>query len=132
MGVFLGVLGLAIFLVGLVQWARGGAALWSILRLKKDAQSAERAQSEIRRAEKATDHFLRSSFRVIGILAVVMWLFLGLTLVLDLMGVNWIDRISGRARAFWGSPVYNQAPVTTHSPASRNSILKSMGEKFRK
>ncbi len=138
MGTFLAVFGLAVFLFGLVQWARGGAALWSLLRLKRKARSADSAErtredAELRRAERATDHFLRSSFRVIGILAIVMWLFLGATVVLDLLGIDWMDRISSRARTFWGSPVYNRAPVTTtHAPTKRNNILKSLGEKLRK
>lgn len=138
MGTLLGVLGAALFLFGLVQWARGGAALWSILRFKRRSQSAdtvERAQeyAELRKAEKETDRFLRSSFKVIGILAVVMWLFLGITVLLDFLNIDWLDRLSTRARTFWGSPVYNRAPITTtHTPTKRNNILRSLGENLRK
>ena len=38
MGILLIIVSLAIFLFGLIQWARGGAALWSLLRLKKEAR----------------------------------------------------------------------------------------------
>ena len=131
MGILLIIVSLAIFLFGLIQWARGGAALWSLLRLKREARPSnplKRAweSAEIRRAEKATDQLLRSSFRVIGILAIGMWLFLGLTVLLDLLGVDWVSRISARAQTFWGSPVYNSTPVTTQSPARRGDIMKSL------
>ena len=38
MVILLIIVGLAIFLFGLIQWARGGAALWSLLRLQRDVQ----------------------------------------------------------------------------------------------
>ena len=135
------VVAIAIFLLGLVQWAYSGAALWSVWSLKKDLRSAsrderdeleEKKEDEIRRTEKRTDQLLMSSFKVIGILAVAMWLFLGLTVVLDLMGINWISTLSYRARTFWGSPVaYTSAPAATRSPV-QNSILKSLGNALRK
>ena len=131
MVILLIIVGLAVFLFGLIQWARGGAALWFLLRLKRGARPSnplKRAweSAEIRRAEKATDQLLRSSFKVIGILAIGMWLFLGLTVLLDLLGVDWVSRISTRAQTFWGSPVYNRTPATTQSPARRGDIMKSL------
>ena len=111
MVILLIIVGLAIFLFGLIQWARGGAALWSLLRLQRDAQPSNplrraRERAEIRSAEKMTDQLLRSSFRVLGI--------------------DWVSRISARAQTFWGSPVYNSTPVTTQSPARRGDIMKSL------
>lgn len=136
--VFLGFLLIALFLFGLVQWARGGALLWGLLRLKRNRHASDshtriQEEAEIHKAEKATDHFLRSSFKVIGLLAVAMWLFLGLTVLLDLMGINWLDRISSRARTFWGSPVYNQTftPRYRTAPQRQDSILKSLGNRLR-
>lgn len=136
MWIFLGVIALAIFLFGLVQWAYSGAALWSVWSLKKDLRSAKRderaeKEDEIRRTEKRTDQLLMSSFKVLGILAVVMWLFLGVTVVLDLMGINWVSTLSSRARTFWGTPTYNSAPATKR-PSGQNSILRSLGNALRK
>ena len=133
----MGAVAIAIFLFGLVQWAYSGAALWSVWNLKKDLRSASRdeleeKEDEIRRTEKRTDQLLMSSFKVIGILAAAMWLFLGLTVVLDLMGINWISTLSSRARTFWGSSaVYTSAPAATRSPV-QSSILKSLGNALRK
>ena len=133
----MGAVAIAIFLFGLVQWAYSGAALWSVWNLKKDLRSASRdeleeKEDEIRRTEKRTDQLLMSSFKVIGILAAAMWLFLGLTVVLDLMGINWISTLSSRARTFWGSPAaYTSAPAATRSPV-QSSILKSLGNALRK
>ena len=131
MVILLIIVGVAVFLFGLIQWARGGAALWSLLRLQRDAQPSNplrraRESAEIRSAEKMTDQLLRSSFKVLGILAVGMWLFLGVTVLLDLLGIDWVSRISARAQTFWGSPVYNSTPVTTQSPARRGDIMKSL------
>ena len=129
MVILLIIVGVAVF--GLIQWARGGAALWFLLRLKKDAQPSNplrqaRESAEIRNAEKMTDQLLRSSFRVLGILAIGMWLFLGVTVLLDLLGIDWVSRISARAQTFWGSPAYNGTPVTIQSPARRGDIMKSI------
>lgn len=137
MVILLLVLSLAIFLIGLAQWARSGAALWSVLRARKseapeDGPEQARQNTELRRMERMTDRLLLSSFKVIGVLAVAMWLFLGLTVLLDLMGINWADRISLTARRFWGSPVYNHAPARPNTPSGRNDILRSLGDKLRK
>ena len=131
MVILLIIVGLAVFLFGLIQWARGGAALWFLLRLKKDAQPSNpirraRKSAEIHSAEKMTDQLLRSSFRVLGILAIGMWLFLGVTVLLDLLGIDWVSHISARAQTFWGSPANNGTPVTIQSPARRGDIMKSL------
>ena len=134
----LGVLALALFLFGLVQWARSGASLWTLLRLKRGGRPSSpseriREESEIHRAEKLTDQLLRSSFRVICVLALGMWLALGIVVLLDLMGIDWIDRLSTRARTFWGSPVYRNFPAATvHTPTRRDNFLKLMGESMRR
>ena len=137
MWILLGAIAIAIFLFGLVQWAYSGAGLWSVWSLKKALRFASRREwaekeDEIRRTEKRTDQSLMSSFKVIGILAAVMWLFLGVTVLLDLLGIDWVSRISARAQTFWGSPAYNSAPVTTQSPARRSDIMKSIRDSLGK
>lgn len=137
MWILLGAIAIAIFLFGLVQWAYSGAGLWSVWSLKKGLRFASRREwaekeDEIRRTEKRTDQLLMSSFKVIGILAVVMWLFLGVTVLLDLLGIDWVSRISARAQTFWGSPAYNSAPVNTQSPARRSDIMKSLRDSLGK
>jgi len=143
MVILLIIVSLAIFLFGLIQWARGGAALWSLRSLKKDTQSSNpirrnRKSAEIHSAEEMADRFLRSSFKLLGILAIGMWLFLGVTVLLDLLGIDWISRLSSRARTFWGSSIYSSAPynstsVTTQSSAKRgNKILNSLRNSLKK
>ena len=137
MWIILGAVAIAVFLFGLVQWAYSGAGLWSVWSLKKDLRSASRdelaeKEGKIRRTEKRADQLMMTSLKVIGVLAVVMWLFLGLTVVLDLMGINWISTLSSRARTFWASSdAYTSAPAATRPPL-RNSVLRFLGGALRK
>lgn len=134
MWMILAFVGLSVFLIGLLQWARSGASLWRIRTLRRserhlDRKERERAEGEIRQLERATDRALRTSFKVLGVLAVLMWAFLGATIVFDLLGLGWTDRVSIRARMFWNEGAHQN---TRYNTTERNDILRGMGEKMRK
>lgn len=138
MGWLLLIVGGAVFLFGLVQWARGGAGIWAILKYRREkyrlsASERLREEEEIRKIETLTDSALKASFKLLGFVAAAMWIFLGLTLIFDLMGVDWMSRISSRARYYWNSPTYVASPVgKKHSTPQRNAIIQSLGEGVRK
>ncbi|MBQ6113449.1 MAG: hypothetical protein IJL10_04200, partial [Synergistaceae bacterium] len=82
-----------IFLAGLYQWALGGASLWQIFRIRrgeKEMSSEEKkaAEREVKQLEESADRTISSSLRIIAVLAVLVWLFLGVTMILEIFGIN--------------------------------------------
>ena len=119
--------GIVFFGLGLWQWARGGSGLWQILNLRrreKTLTAEERLEAEgtVHRLERATDRALLLSFRILGYLAIVLWLMLGASLLMDFLGGDWTSRF--RARQYWNAD--------TEAVPDRNVILRSIGSKLRK
>ena len=90
-----------IFLVGLIQWAQGGADLWRIFRLKRREKFLSReevieAENEVKKLEQSADRTIGASFRIIAVLAVIVWVMLGITMILDLLGINWVSSLQNR------------------------------------
>ena len=119
-----------VFVFGLVQWARSGAILLDIHRLLKDGLSQDAADSDtivlqsepkqkasqkellhrsIQRMEMTTDGLLRSSFKVLGILALGMWIFIIASVLVDMLGLDWMGRLSFSANRVIGSPTARSA-----------------------
>ena len=122
-----------IFLMGLYQWAQGGANLWRIFNIRrkeKDLTRAEKiqAENEVRKLEQAADRTISASFRIIAVLAVLVWLFFGITLILELFGINWVSSLSARAKSYWTQP----GMESPHSTTSRNDMLRNMGNSLRR
>ena len=132
--VLLSFIGVTVFLFGLYQWASGGAALWRIFTLRKmekDLPSEERLQAEreVKQLEANADKAVSASFRIIAGLAVAVWIFLGVQMVLELFGVNMIGSISSTARQYWSQPQLQN----TNSPTQmRNDMLRNMGNNLRR
>lgn len=133
MMVLLAFIGITIFLAGLYQWALGGASLWrifSLKRMEKDLPSEERLQAEreVRQLEQTADRTISASLRIVAILAVLVWVFLGAQMILELFGVNMIGSITSTARSYW-----QQSSVQNHaSTQSRNDMLRNMGNNLRR
>lgn len=132
--ILLSFIGVTIFLFGLYQWASGGAALWrifSLRKMEKDLPSEERrlAEREVQQLEQSADRAVSASFKIIAGLAVAVWIFLGLQMLLELFGVNMIRNISTRARQYWANPQI----TNTNSPTQmRNDMLRNMGNNLRR
>ena len=143
----------ALFLFGLVQWARSGAILWDIRHLLKnhpveefvvrrretpaprmgidgdapivverDDESRKRdfVRRSMREMESLFDGLLRSSFRVLGVLALCVWLFVMLSVALDVLELDWMDRLSFTANRILGNPIVRaRGPVTTGTAGAR-------------
>ena len=129
----LGFIGATIFLLGLFQWAQGGANLWRIFRIRrreKQLTRAERvqAENEVKRLEQAADRTISASFRIIAVLAVLVWVFFGITLLLELFGINWVSSLSTRAKSYWSQPGIESQQATP----SRNDMLRNMGNSLRR
>ena len=131
------------FLFGLVQWARGGAILWEIahsskpkkrasddLSLEPQVDEAQRMRS-VKDLESMTDRLLKSSFRIIGVLALCVWVFVVVTVVLDMLGLDWLDNLDFRANRFWGNPP-ERSVATGPARLNRNNILRSLGSGVRR
>ena len=121
-----------IFIFGLLNWARGGAGLFQIFKLKRRSDSMsederEAAEREVKRLERAADNSLRASFRIICALAVFIWLFLAVTVVLNMMGIDWTSEFTSRAKAYWTGSTTNHSGHVQGSAAARNDILRGMG-----
>lgn len=137
---FLALIGLTIFIFGLIQWANSGATLWQIFKIKwrkrfRRMSAAERHQAdeEIHRLEQSTDRYLLASLRIISILAIVTWIFLAATVILNAMGIDWMARVSSSARMYWsgvGLSDLNSSPFdrNKNNPVNmRNEKLQIMG-----
>ena len=136
MWILLGFIGATIFLFGLYQWAQGGATLWRIFRLKKEEkernltrEERREAEKEVEKLEKAADRTITASFKIIAILAVFFWLFFGVTLLLDMFGINWISTFSSRAKTYWSQPGVTDNHLNVQG---RNDMLRNMGAGVRK
>ena len=122
-----------IFLVGLIQWAQGGADLWRIFRLKRREKFLSReevieAENEVKKLEQAADRTIGASFRIIAVLAVIVWVMLGITMILDLLGINCVSSLSTRAKTYWSQPGMESQQNTQ----SRSDMLRNMGNNLRR
>ena len=122
-----------IFLVGLIQWAQGGADLWKIFRLKRREKFLSReevieAENEVKKLEQSADRTIGASFRIIAVLAVLVWVMLGITMILDLLGINWVSSLSTRAKTYWSQPGMESQQNTQ----SRSDMLRNMGNNLRR
>ncbi len=123
---------LTIFLFGLYQWARGGATLWQIFQLKRSEKGLSRderkkLENQVQQLERATDSILRTSFRLVAFLAVFLWAVLGVTIVLDMMGIDWVGRLTTKAQQYW-----SQNQENTSLTQNRSNMLRNMGNNLRK
>ena len=122
-----------IFLVGLIQWAQGGADLWRIFRLKRREKFLSRdevreTENEVKKLEQSADRTIGASFRIIAVLAVIVWVMLGITMILDLLGINWVSSLSTRAKTYWSQPGMESQQNTQ----SRSDMLRNMGNNLRR
>lgn len=122
-----------IFLFGLYQWALGGANLWRIFSIKRqqhelDKQERLQADIEVKKLEQAADRTISASLRIIMMLAIFVWLFLGITMILELFGVNWVSALSTRAKSYWAQPGHE----TQQNTPSRSDMLRNMGNNLRR
>ncbi|MBQ3446423.1 MAG: hypothetical protein IJG37_02130, partial [Synergistaceae bacterium] len=87
MGMLFAFIGATVFLLGLYQWALGGASLWQIFRIRRGEKGMSRdekaeAEREVKQLEQSADGTISASLRIIAILAVLVWIFLGVTMIL--------------------------------------------------
>ena len=136
MWLILAFIGASFLLIGILQWAQSGAGLWRIMKIKReekfllDDDRREEDEAEVRRLEEATDRSLRTSFRILGALALILWLFLGASVILDLLGIDWASALSGRARVYWSASP--GAGGRSQSTPQRDNILRNMGQNLRR
>lgn len=134
MGILIGFIGATIFLLGLYQWAQGGASLWQIFKIKRDEKNLSReeikeAENEIKKLERAADRTISASFRIIAVLAIIVWLFFGITMALDMFGIDWLSTFTTRAKKYWTKPGVESSQINT---TSRNDMLRNMGNSLRR
>ena len=99
--------------------------------MERDLPSEERRQAEreVRELERSADRRISASLRILAILAVLVWIFLGMQMILELFGVNMIGSISTTARKYWAQP----AVTNSQSPTQmRNDMLRNMGNNLRR
>lgn len=133
MGWLLAFIGATVFLMGLYQWALGGAGLWRIFRIRRGEKEMTRderkqAEREAREAERSAVRSITASMRIIAGLAVAVWLFLGVTMVLEFFGINWVSALYSRAVSYWVAPGVQSGQSTQ----TRNETLRNMGNSFRR
>lgn len=132
--VLLAFVGVTIFLLGLWQWAQGGASLWRIFRLRKNEKGLTReekaqAEREVRELERTADRTITASFRIIAVLAVFVWLFLGASVLLRMFGIDMIGKLTTHAKAYWSQPAVQNSQTMTQQ---RNDMLRNMGNSLRR
>ncbi|MBQ7732683.1 MAG: hypothetical protein IJT58_01515 [Synergistaceae bacterium] len=128
--------GVTFFLIGLYQWAQSGASIWRIFSIKRHERedgltSAERIQAEreVRQLEQSADRTLGASFKILAVLAVLTWLVLGLTMILDMFNIDWTGTLSARARSYWATPGVISPSSTSQG---RNDMLRNLGSNLRR
>ncbi|MBQ7592720.1 MAG: hypothetical protein IJU48_00025 [Synergistaceae bacterium] len=122
-----------IFLIGLYQWALGGANLWRIFTIKRHEgeltrEEKRQAEREVKELERAADRTISASLRIIMMLMIFVWLFLGVTMILELFGINWVSTLSSRAKNYWSQP----GVESQQSTPNRNDMLRNMGNNLRR
>ncbi len=132
MGLLFAFIAATVFLIGLYQWALGGASLWRIFSIRREEKSMSSdekliAEREVKQLEQSADKTISASLRIIAVLAVIMWLFLGVTMILDWFGINWVSSMYSRAKSYWAAPNSSQ-----QSTQNRNETLRNMGNSFRR
>lgn len=133
MGLLFAFIGVTIFLFGLYQWALSGANLWQIFRIRRGEKGMSRdekkeAEREVKKLEENADRTISASLRIIAFLAVFVWLFLGVTMILEFFGINWVSSMYSRAKSYWTAP----GMQTQQSSQTRNDTLRNMGNSFRR
>ena len=133
MGLLFAFIAATIFLFGLYQWALSGANLWQIFRIRRGEKGMSRdekkdAEREVKKLEEAADRTISASLRIIAILAVFVWLFLGVTMILEFFGINWVSSMYSRAKSYWVAP----GMQSQQSTQTRNDTLRNMGNSFRR
>ncbi|MBQ9903322.1 MAG: hypothetical protein IJM47_00900 [Synergistaceae bacterium] len=133
MGFLFAFIAATIFVIGLYQWALGGASLWRIFRIRrgeKDMTGDEKraAEREVKQLEESADRTISASLKITVALAVLVWLFLGVTMILEMFGINWVSSMYSRAKSYWVSPS-SESRISTQN---RNETLRNMGNSFRR
>ncbi len=122
-----------IFLLGLWQWAQGGASLWRIFRLQREKHSTReerlQAEREVKELERTADRTITASFRIIATLAVMLWLFLGVSVLLRMFGIDMVGKLTTHAKAYWSQPAVQNSNSPTQQ---RNDMLRNMGNNLRR
>ena len=107
--------------------------MWRIFRIKRTEKFLSRdekreAENEIKKLEQSADRTITASFKIIAMLAVLVWIFFGITMILDMFGINWISSLTTRAKTYWAQPqVENQ-----HSTQQRNDMIRNLGNNLRR
>ncbi len=132
MTMFLSFIAATIFLYGLYQWAAGGANLWRIFQIRRNAaymtnEELKRAEQEIKQLESHTDRTLGLSFKIIGAIAVLIWAFLGVTTILNMFGIDLIGNMSSRAKMYWAQPEVSAKKAVQN----RSKMLRDMSSRLR-
>ena len=126
--------GASIFLLGLYQWAVTGSSLWRIFSLRRQEkelshEEVQATEREVKQLEAAADRTLSASFRILAVLAVLTWFFLGLTMVLDMFNIDWTGTLNARAKSYWAAPgVVSQ----TNTVPGRNDMIRNLGTSLRR
>ena len=134
MGILFAFIGATVFLIGLYQWALGGASLWQIFSIRRGEKGMTRdekkeAELEVKKLEQSANRTISASLRIIAILAVLVWLFLGVTMILEMFGINWISSFSSHAKSYWVSATGTDTHLNVQN---RNETLRNMGNSFRR
>ena len=77
------------------------------------------------------DGLLRSSFKVLGILGLCVWAFVTFSLIVDMLGLNWLDRLSFSPNRIVGNPTARSGRSGFGSFGSGSGRSGGRGDTFR-
>lgn len=136
---FLAFVVLSVFLLGLFLWAQSGANLVEMFRIRRKENSLserkrEEAEEEIRQLGRKVDRTLSASFKIVGVLVLLLWLLVGVSMIIEFLGGrSWVgglmNHISMKANTYWNSLSMEK---TKQSTPERNNMLRNMGVNMRK
>ena len=120
---FLMIISSAVFLFGLIQWAKSGALLWKIRHMSLNVSNNKKGspQITIQKMETQTDRLLRTSFKVLGALALCVFIF---TITTVVMNIDW------STKKYAAGSVIGSTTERAGFNGNRNDALRSMGKKL--
>jgi hypothetical protein len=86
----------------------------------------------VRDLEITTDNLLRSSFRILGMLALVVWLFVIASVIIDVLGLDWLDRLNFQTNRLTGDPYARSAYNPRNQGVNRGNVFQSLGSGLRR
>jgi hypothetical protein len=112
--------------------SKPGTADTADAETKDSLREKETLQKSIRNMERVMDGLLRSSLKALGVLALCVWVFVLAAVAVDMLNLDWLDRLSFTVNRVFGNPAVRAAGVNRNNSSARNNTFRSLGSGMRR